>query len=92
LFSSLFIFAVVRVDTISIYAAKMKNEVKSVVILPDCYSEKKSYPVVYILYGYSDNYAKYVNTAPVIKQLVTEHQVIIVCPYGVLAAGISIAR
>lgn len=82
LLGSQFTFAKSRVDTISVHATKMNKEVKAVVILPDCYNEKKSYPVVYILHGYSDNYAKWVNTVPTIKQLATEHQTIIVCPDG----------
>jgi len=38
--------------------------------------------VVYLLHGYSDNYAKWVRTVPSIKKLATEHQMILVCPDG----------
>lgn len=82
LFSCTFAFSRVQVDTISVFSQKMKKEVKSVVILPDNYSIKKHYPVVYLLHGYSDNYAKWVKTDPEIKTLSTEHQFIIVCPDG----------
>ncbi|MDD4968911.1 MAG: alpha/beta hydrolase family protein [Paludibacter sp.] len=75
-------FSRVQVDTISVFSPKMKKEVKSVVILPENYSIKKHYPVVYLLHGYSDNYAKWVKTVPAIKTLSTEHQFIIVCPDG----------
>ncbi len=71
-----------RVDTISVFSTKMKKEVKSVVILPNKYSEKIKYPVVYLLHGYSDNYSKWVNTVPTIKKLATQHNLIIVCPDG----------
>ncbi len=71
-----------QVDTIALYSAKMKKEVKSVVIVPEKYSKKKHYPVVYLLHGYSDNYAKWVKTVPAIKTLATKHQVILVCPDG----------
>jgi len=75
-------FSRVQVDTISVFSTKMKKEVKSVVILPENYTIKKHYPVVYLLHGYSDNYAKWVKTVPAIKTLSTEHQFIIVCPDG----------
>jgi len=77
-----FSFARNQVDTVSVFASKMKKEVKSVVIVPENYSKKKHYPVVYLLHGYSDNYAKWVKTVPAIKNLSTEHQIIIVCPDG----------
>ena len=75
-------FSRVQVDTISVFSTKMRKEVKNVVILPENYSSKKHYPVVYLLHGYSDNYAKWVKTVPAIKFLSTEHQCIIVCPDG----------
>ena len=75
-------FSRVQVDTISVFSTKMKKEVKSVVILPENYTIKKHYPVVYLLHGYSDNYAKWIKTVPAIKTLSTEHQFILVCPDG----------
>lgn len=71
-----------QVDTIVVYSAKMKKEVKSVVVLPDNYSKKKHYPLVFLLHGYSDNYAKWITTVPSIKNLATKHQLILVCPDG----------
>jgi len=75
-------FSRVQVDTVSVFSSKMKKEVKSVVIVPVNYTIKKHYPVVYLLHGYSDTYAKWVNTVPSIKSLSTEYQLIIVCPDG----------
>src|ERR1035437_3058210 len=75
-------FSRVQVDTISVFSTKMRKEVKNVVILPENYSTKRHYPVVYLLHGHSDNYAKWVKTVPAIKNLSTEHQCIIVCPDG----------
>jgi len=77
-----FAFSRSQVDTITVFSPKMKKEIKSVVIVPDNYSERKHYPVVYLLHGYSDNYAKWVKTVPSIKTLATEHQLILVCPDG----------
>jgi len=71
-----------QVDTVMIFAAKMKKEVKTVVIVPENYVKSKSYPVVYLLHGYSDNSTKWVKTVPAIKDLSTKHQMIIVCPDG----------
>ncbi|MDD3322592.1 MAG: alpha/beta hydrolase-fold protein [Paludibacter sp.] len=76
------LFARVQVDTITVHSTKMNKDIKAVVIVPENYSNKKEYPVVYLLHGYSDNYAKWVNTVPSIKNLATEHQLIIVCPDG----------
>lgn len=75
-------FSRVQVDTISVFSHKMKKEVKSVVIVPENYNVKKHYPVVYLLHGYGDNYAKWVKTVPSIKTLSTDYQFIIVCPDG----------
>jgi S-formylglutathione hydrolase FrmB len=75
-------FARAQVDTISVLSTKMHKEIKSVVIVPENYSKHKHYPVVYLLHGYSDNYAKWIKTVPGIKALSTEHQFIIVCPDG----------
>ena len=77
-----FSFSKNQVDTVTVFASKMKKEVKSVVIVPENYSKKKHYPVVYLLHGYSDNFSKWVKTVPAIKSLSTEHQMIIVCPDG----------
>ena len=75
-------FSKTQVDTISVFSPKMKKEVKSVVIVPENYSIKKHYPVVFLLHGYSDNYATWIKTVPTIKTLATEHQFILVCPDG----------
>jgi S-formylglutathione hydrolase FrmB len=60
----------------------MKKEVKNVVIVPENYTARKHYPVVYLLHGYSDNYAKWVTAVPSIKNYATQFQLILVCPDG----------
>ncbi len=82
LFISTTLFSRIQVDTISVFSSKMHKEIKNVVVLPENYSEKKHYPVVYLLHGYSDNYAKWIKTVPAIKTLATQHQMILVCPDG----------
>ncbi len=80
--STVQVFSRSQVDTLSVYSPKMHKDIKNVVIVPENYSEKTKYPVVYLLHGYSDNYAKWVKTVPAIKTLATQHQLIIVCPDG----------
>ena len=75
-------FSRIQVDTVSVFSAKMKKEIKNVVVVPENYSDKKHYPVVYLLHGYSDNYAKWIKTVPNIKNLSNKYQFIIVCPDG----------
>lgn len=77
-----FSFSKTQVDTLSVYSPKMNKTVKSVVIVPKNYCKHRQYPVLYLLHGYSDNYAKWVKTVPSIKTLSTDHQMIIVCPDG----------
>jgi S-formylglutathione hydrolase FrmB len=71
-----------QVDSISTYSSAMKKTIKAVVVLPQDYNKGKSYPVVYLLHGYSDTYSKWVNTVPAIKDLADQLKIIIVCPDG----------
>ncbi len=70
------------VDTASTYSASMKKNIKAVVIMPDNYSKKATYPVVYLLHGYSGNYADWITKVPAIKKLSDQYNVIIVCADG----------
>jgi len=77
-----FAFSKNQVDTISVFSPKMKKELKSVVIVPENYSTKRHYPVLYLLHGYGGNFADWIKKVPSIKTLSTEHQLIVVCPDG----------
>ncbi|MDA9554727.1 esterase family protein [Pelobium sp.] len=71
------------VDTVSIFSDTMHKNIKCVVIKPNTYAQKnKRFPVVYLLHGYSDNYAFWVNEIPSIKQYADDFQMILVCPDG----------
>ncbi len=70
------------VDTVSTFSPSMKKQIKAVVLRPDSYDGKKSFPVVYLLHGYSDSYSGWVNMVPAIKNLVDQYQLMIVCPDG----------
>jgi S-formylglutathione hydrolase FrmB len=71
------------VDTVSIYSASMKKEIKCVVIRP---GKKKTrtvpLPVVYLLHGYSGNYRNWITLVPELKKYSDEFGMIIVCPDG----------
>lgn len=72
------------VDTVSIYSAAMKKNIKCVVILPESYSkvDLQKFPVVYLLHGYSGNYANWVKNVSSIKDYADDYHLIIVCPDG----------
>ena len=70
------------VDTAVTYSASMKKNIKAVVIMPDKYSKNTAYPVVYLLHGYSGNYAGWITKAPAIKNLADQYNLMIVCPDG----------
>lgn len=70
------------VDTIGVFSPAMNKDVKTVVILPDGYHEGKDFPVIYLLHGYGDNYAGWVNKVPEIKALADQYDLMIVCPDG----------
>ncbi|HTM98968.1 MAG TPA: alpha/beta hydrolase family protein [Pedobacter sp.] len=72
-----------KVDTVAIYSASMKKNVKAVVITPASYKDKsKHFPVVYLLHGYSDSYSGWVKRVPGILNEADQYNMIIVCPDG----------
>jgi S-formylglutathione hydrolase FrmB len=71
------------VDTVSVYSPSMQKKHSCVVIKPGSYRKKQNrFPVVYLLHGYSGNYADWVKKVPAIKALADAQQVMIVCPDG----------
>ncbi|MEQ1800241.1 MAG: alpha/beta hydrolase family protein [Lacibacter sp.] len=72
-----------KVDTISVYSNVMRKEIKAVVITPRNYKKSKErFPVVYLLHGYSGNYAQWIKAAPQLQQKADELKMILVCPDG----------
>ena len=90
LFSFLLIFGnglhslAAEVDTISIYSSAMKKISKCVIILPESYKtdQEKKFPVVYLLHGYSGNYANWISKVPTLADYADQYNFIIVCPDG----------
>lgn len=70
------------VDTVVTYSASMQKDIKAVVVRPASYSKSKHYPVVYLLHGYSGNYADWVKKVKRLPALCDELDVMIVCPDG----------
>ncbi|MFT4093839.1 MAG: alpha/beta hydrolase family protein [Niabella sp.] len=70
-----------KVDTAEVYSRAMNKKVKTVVLLPDSYDKNKLYPVVYLLHGYSGNYANWAKAAAV-QEAPDIYNEIIVCPDG----------
>jgi S-formylglutathione hydrolase FrmB len=71
-----------KIDTVETYSPSMKKNIKAVVLTPDSYDGAKEFPVVYLLHGYSGNYADWVKKASAMQRMADVYQTIIVCPDG----------
>ena len=86
-FALLFLFSGIpviaaKVDTVNTFSDAMKKQVKAVIITPDNYASGKEFPVVYLLHGYSQNYADWVIKAKGVEKAADFYNMIIVCPDG----------
>lgn len=85
-FSSLLLFFVLifsakaaQVDTIQVFSASMKKNIKTCVMLPDSYKKStKKFPVVYLLHGYSGNYASWAKDFKELKKQVDLYNFIVI--------------
>jgi len=80
LFSTNILFA--AAEEVLTYSPSMKKEIKAYVVTPGNYSTEKSYPVLYLLHGYSGNYTDWVTKVPEIQEYASAYDFIIVCPDG----------
>lgn len=69
-------------DTVETRSNIMNKNIKAVVIKPDSYASAKALPVVYLLHGYSGNYADWITKAKGFEKLADTYNMIIVCPDG----------
>ncbi len=68
-----------KVDTLVIYSNSMKKNTKTCIVTPDNFNVKgTAYPVLYLLHGYSGNYASWVKDFPQVKQFADQYNMIIV--------------
>ncbi len=65
----------------NITSDKLKQNVPVLVQEPKDYQSSKSYPLVFMLHGYSENYGQWNKTTD-LKKLATDYQMILVCPEG----------
>ena len=49
----LFLLDAATIDTVQTWSTAMNKTIPALVVTPDGYSTNKSYPVVYMLHGYS---------------------------------------
>lgn len=72
-----------RVDTMEIFSPSMRKNIKCLVITPENYSVMgKPYPVLYLLHGWSGNFAGWLGEAPQLRTHADAFQMLIVCPDG----------
>lgn len=72
-----------QVDTIQVFSPGMNKISRCVVVLPEKYSfSGERYPVLYLLHGWSGNYAGWLTEAPQLAQQADQYGMIIVCPDG----------
>lgn len=82
LFLLVFLAKAAEVDTVLTSSKVMNKQIKAVVVTPDTYDGKTEFPVVYLLHGYSGNYADWIKQVPALRQLVDSYQFMVVCPDG----------
>jgi len=71
------------VDTLNVKSDALGKASKAVVILPSGYDEGNArYPSVYILHGYSDHYATWVQKMPGLLEYADQYGMLIICPDG----------
>lgn len=71
-----------KIDTLQVFSAAMNKNIKTCVITPDSYKKSnKKFPVVYLLHGFSGNYATWVKSFKQVGEQVDK--------YGFIAIGVD---
>ena len=72
------------VDTVAVWSASMKKNIKNVVITPAAYQTDKDarFPVVYLLHGAGGDFSNWIKKAPFLPDRASRYGMIIVCPDG----------
>ncbi len=73
-----------KVETVQVRSTAMNKDVQVVIIAPDNAKSAKnvSYPVVYLLHGYSGNAESWLGIKPNLPEIAEQNKVVIVCPDG----------
>lgn len=68
-----------KIDTLQVFSASMNKNIKTCVITPEGYKKSsKNFPVVYLLHGYSGNYATWVKSFKEVGQQVDKYGFIVI--------------
>ncbi|MCV9928843.1 esterase family protein [Flavobacterium sp. LS1R49] len=68
-----------KIDTIQVFSTSMNKNIKTCVIVPENYKKsKKKLPVVYLLHGYSGNYATWVKSFKEVGEQVDKYGFIVI--------------
>ena len=68
-----------KVDTLEVFSAAMNKNIKTCVITPEGYKKSsKKFPVVYLLHGYSGNYATWAKSFKELKKQVDQYDFIVI--------------
>lgn len=71
-----------KIDTLQVFSAGMNKNIKTCVITPDSYKKSnKKFPVVYLLHGFSGNYATWAKSFKHVGEQVDK--------YGFIAIGVD---
>ncbi|MCB0645509.1 MAG: hypothetical protein KDC49_02530 [Saprospiraceae bacterium] len=70
--------------TINVHSNAMQKDIPNVLVLPDDYQQNtaKTYPVLYLLHGYSGDQNSWTGIKKNLSQLATRYHMIIICPDG----------
>lgn len=72
-----------KIDTLEVFSHKMNKNIKTVVVLPDAYENNtESFPVIYLLHGYSGDYKSWVTDMPSVIEYADRYNTILICPDG----------
>lgn len=72
-----------KVDSLLVFSKAMKKSMPCTIIVPDTYTQRAdSFPVLYLLNGYSGWHSNWILRVPELAQLADDFNTIIVCPEG----------
>ncbi|MBC6492363.1 alpha/beta hydrolase [Flavihumibacter stibioxidans] len=71
-----------KIDTLSIYSAAMKKDMKAIVIKPSSQPPSQGYPVLYLLHGMGGAYNLWITKVPELQQAADRYGCMIICPDG----------
>lgn len=72
-------------DTAHVFSEAMQKHIPTLIVLPESYDahdSSKTYPVLYMLHGYSGDYIGYYFHIPDLQELCDKYEMILVCPDG----------